>query len=78
MSNVEKVRRNVTRNVTGKVENGKVTLYHNKAPIGSVDLYTDQISMYNGYELEEDRVYAISEHAYQDQYAHNCDMGWCQ
>lgn len=73
----ERVRRNITRNVTGKVEKGKVTLYHNKSPIGEVDLFSDQISMYEGYEMEEDRVYVTNSQTYQEEYAQDCDLGWC-
>jgi hypothetical protein len=68
---------NITRKITGKLEDGKLILYHNHQPIGELPVQGQGITMYDGFEAEESRVYAVGAYSFEDQYAENCDMGWC-
>ncbi|TCS95931.1 DUF2553 family protein [Hazenella coriacea] len=69
---------NITRKVTGKMEQGNMIFYHNKSPIGHMDLNTMQVEMYDGFAMEEESIYAVGDQPiYQEQYAENCDLGWC-
>ncbi|MXQ53929.1 DUF2553 family protein [Shimazuella alba] len=68
---------NITRKITGKFEGGKLILYHNHQPIGELPVQGQGMTMYDGFELDQSHVYAVGSYAFEDQYAQNCDMGWC-
>jgi hypothetical protein len=75
---MEQYRVNITNKITGKLQEGKVILYHNHKPIGEILVAEDGMTMYDGFELRESHVFAVGAHDFEDQYAQNCDMGWCQ
>jgi hypothetical protein len=68
---------NITRKITGKFEDGKLVLYHNHQPIGELPVQGQDMTMYDGFELDQTHVYAVGSYAFEDQYANDCDMGWC-
>ena len=70
---------NITRKITGKLEDGKLILYHNHQPIGELPVQDQALTMYDGFELDQaqSHVYAVGSYAFEDHYAKNCDMGWC-
>ncbi|SEM90327.1 DUF2553 family protein [Lihuaxuella thermophila] len=69
---------NITRKVTGKMEAGGLVLYHNRSPVGKINMQTGEVEIYDGYTMEDNHIYAVGDHrVFQNHYAHNCDMGWC-
>lgn len=68
---------NITRKITGRLEDGKLILYHNHQPIGELPVQDHGMTMYDGFELDQSHVYAVGTYAFEEEYAKNCDMGWC-
>lgn len=68
---------NITRKITARLEAGKLILYHNHQPIGELPVQDQGMTMYDGFELDQSHVYAVGSYAFEDEYAKNCDMGWC-
>lgn len=68
---------NITRKITGRLEDGKLILYHNHQPIGELPVQDQGMTMYDGFEMDQTHVYAVGAYAFEDEYAKNCDMGWC-
>lgn len=70
---------NITRRVTGKMEEGNIVFYHQNQPIGKMSLSGDGgLEMNDGYIIENNSIYSYHElPTHPESYAHNCDMGWC-
>lgn len=75
---METMRRNITRNVTGKLESGELVFYHHETPIGRLKLPQEGIEMIQGYHLDQDAIYITGPSSYHNQYTEDCDMGWCR
>jgi hypothetical protein len=75
---MEAMRRNITRNVTWKLESGELVFYHNENPIGRMKLPQEGIEMVQGYELDQDSIYLTGPGSFHNQYTEDCDMGWCR
>ncbi|MCS1351963.1 YusG family protein [Mechercharimyces sp. CAU 1602] len=68
---------NITKNITGKISGGTMVLYHNDHPIGKIDLQSKEMSLEEGYEAQGADIYSLQSTVEQEQYAEDCDMGWC-
>ncbi|MBA4494839.1 DUF2553 family protein [Paenactinomyces guangxiensis] len=78
MSKEQQQRLNITSKVTGRIEEGDFVLYHYQSPIGKINLNTKELELYDGYAMEENRIYALEDNrVFHDYYAHGCDLGWC-
>ncbi|GAE30276.1 YusG family protein [Alkalihalobacillus hemicellulosilyticus] len=79
--NLEFVKVDVTSQVKGKYEGGKLSLYMGEAKIGQV-IETNQglqHEMAEGFEFDEDKIYRYENKQRNDvqSYVENCDEGWC-
>jgi hypothetical protein len=77
MSSKAKYRINITRKVTGRMGDGEMVLYYNKKPIGKIDLRNMGMEVVDGFEVEENSIYAVGNQFPDEHYTQSCDMGWC-
>ncbi|MGA8942218.1 MAG: DUF2553 family protein [Thermoactinomyces sp.] len=72
--------RKITDDVSGRIENGKMVLYHSGQAIGSFPLNSKHAQLNQGYWIENGDIH-FSEtppaRTYPDSYASDCDLGWC-
>ncbi|MCF6138579.1 DUF2553 family protein [Pseudalkalibacillus berkeleyi] len=75
-------RTDITEKVYGKMDQGSMSLYLNKAQIGKIK-FTNQGNLYEmgeGFEFEEDKFYRQESNASdqkQQQLVDDCEFGWC-
>lgn len=70
-------RNDITEQVHGIVQNHEIWLTAKGKPIGKVPL--TRLQLESGYQLQDNRIIEAdqTENLEKDQYADNCDMGWC-
>lgn len=70
----------ITNKVEAKMEDGVLYLYHNHQPIGHLNLDPSQVTMIDGFRLDNGKIWAENRmDRIQQQYAEDgCDLDWCQ
>jgi hypothetical protein len=77
MSKERAGRRDITDKVTGRLEDGRLVLYHNHQPVGMMELPGTAL-MSDGYLFENGRILSDGKHPKTlGTYADDCDTGWC-
>ncbi|RAL24392.1 DUF2553 family protein [Thermoflavimicrobium daqui] len=72
--------RNITSEIIGKLDRGKLLLYYHNQLIGLVELDHHSISLNERYKLNGTQIYIKNQGEVNntvDNYANNCDLGWC-
>ncbi|MBA4603526.1 DUF2553 family protein [Thermoactinomyces mirandus] len=75
-----KLHRKITADISGKIENGKIVLYHSGQAIGSFPLKSEYAQLSEGYRIENGDIYSLKTppaRSYPASYASDCDLGWC-
>ncbi len=74
------LKRKITSDVSGRIENGKMVLYHGGQAIGSFPLKSKYTQLNQGYWIEDGDIHFSETPPVQSHpasYVSDCDLGWC-